>query len=360
VLITIGITLYNKSGLLDGLEPLNEVSRKCRDIELLVVDDCSTDSSYLEARDVLPLCTRYIRHKENSGVSAARNTIITNATGIYLSFIDADDTIDAKELIRLIEEIRKEVSEKAHDIIISPYKVTNKGKDRDSSKSRKQAIKKYPNSQEVLETIENYLLRPNRDLNLVRCLGKFFNLGILRKHCIKFDTSLKNFEDVDFLAKVLRVGARIWSTEIVFYMHQMAELGTSETCNKSRSLVSHAGYIKSTSSMLVTREVLQKKTQLSSSLTAETLNAQAIGAYTCISIVQGCVRINGIKSLFAYSREVKELICIPAIKKAMKKYSHREAGGSWLLASTIRSGNGISTACYGYMKYNRRYGKREL
>lgn len=67
-----------------------------KDIEIITVDDCSTDDS-------LDILKRYaakypqlkvISHKTNGGESKARNTGLDNATGEYLGFVDNDDTID--------------------------------------------------------------------------------------------------------------------------------------------------------------------------------------------------------------------------------------------------------------------------
>lgn len=66
-----------------------------RDIEILLIDDGSTDSSG-QLCDCLALTDSRIRvlHKANGGPSDARNTGIDHARGEYLIFIDSDDYID--------------------------------------------------------------------------------------------------------------------------------------------------------------------------------------------------------------------------------------------------------------------------
>ena len=64
------------------------------DFELILVDDGSTDSSG-------DICNRYSRqdnrirviHKQNGGLSDARNAGMKSAAGRYFSFIDSDDTV---------------------------------------------------------------------------------------------------------------------------------------------------------------------------------------------------------------------------------------------------------------------------
>jgi len=86
--------------------------------EVILVDDGSTDSSPL-------ICDRYSSsdprfktvHKENGGVSSARNAGINLAKGEYLMFIDADDALLPDALERVMEGALSE------DIIIGGYAV---------------------------------------------------------------------------------------------------------------------------------------------------------------------------------------------------------------------------------------------
>jgi glycosyltransferase involved in cell wall biosynthesis len=76
-----------------------------QDLELLVVDDGSTDDTGAA------LCRygasiRVIR-QENSGVAVARNRGIAESRGRYIAFLDADDTWSANKLVRQIEEVKR-------------------------------------------------------------------------------------------------------------------------------------------------------------------------------------------------------------------------------------------------------------
>lgn len=74
-----------------------------REIELILVDDGSTDSSPL-------ICDRYMQkdarvkvlHQSNGGVSLARNKGLDMATGDYISFVDPDDWIEQDMYDRLM------------------------------------------------------------------------------------------------------------------------------------------------------------------------------------------------------------------------------------------------------------------
>lgn len=78
------------------------------DLECIVVDDGSTD----DTQDVLARIPdprlRVVRHKQNLGVSAARNTGLDNARGAFLAFLDADDLWSPHYLQRQVALMRAE------------------------------------------------------------------------------------------------------------------------------------------------------------------------------------------------------------------------------------------------------------
>lgn len=79
-----------------------------RDLEILLVDDGSTDGTG-------ELCDRLaaedgriqVYHKENGGSSSARNLGLSHAHGDYVGFVDSDDYIEPGMYERLLEGIRK-------------------------------------------------------------------------------------------------------------------------------------------------------------------------------------------------------------------------------------------------------------
>ena len=67
-------------------------------IELIIIDDGSTDNSVQKIIELIPLCKqRFIRfkflHRENKGLSATLNEAIAWCTGIYFSAIASDDVM---------------------------------------------------------------------------------------------------------------------------------------------------------------------------------------------------------------------------------------------------------------------------
>lgn len=115
--ISIIVPIYNAEDYLDRcLESIFEQS--FTSYEVILVDDGSTDSSPL-------ICDRYSAtdprfrtvHKENGGVSSARNAGINLAKGEYIMFVDSDDTLLPDALERMMEGVSGE------DLVIGGHTV---------------------------------------------------------------------------------------------------------------------------------------------------------------------------------------------------------------------------------------------
>lgn len=88
-LISVIVSAYNVSKF---IEPVihSVLNQTYRNIEIIVVDDCSTDDTAAKLagfRDKI----RVVRHGKNSGASAARNTGIDRSRGGVVAFLDGDD-----------------------------------------------------------------------------------------------------------------------------------------------------------------------------------------------------------------------------------------------------------------------------
>lgn len=95
------------------------INQSFADFELLLIDDGSKDKSGAICDEYADKDDRIrVFHKENGGVSSARNLGLENARGEWLSFIDGDD-----EITEGYFNIRQE--HEGVDVIIKPYCVEN-------------------------------------------------------------------------------------------------------------------------------------------------------------------------------------------------------------------------------------------
>lgn len=69
-------------------------------LEILIVDDCSTDDTSKVAAKLAESDPRiqFLRNPHNFGVSKSRNLMIDRATGEYVAFLDSDDTWEPNKL----------------------------------------------------------------------------------------------------------------------------------------------------------------------------------------------------------------------------------------------------------------------
>ena len=84
------------------------LQQEFEDMEIILVDDASPDNCP-QICDKLQQEHSNIRtiHQQNGGLSAARNTGITNACGKYVYFVDSDDTILPDCLERIMAVAQK-------------------------------------------------------------------------------------------------------------------------------------------------------------------------------------------------------------------------------------------------------------
>lgn len=159
-----------------------------KNLEVILVDDCGTDKSMEIANKIItPYQTSYdikfIHHKQNRGLSAARNSGVRIATGEYIYFLDSDDFLPPNAIYALVQPILKQP---AIDFVIGKVQTTGEKK------------VSYPLN------IDNYLNK-NEDIFAAYLQNKWnvmaYNKLINRNFFIKYNLYfMEGFlhEDVDF------------------------------------------------------------------------------------------------------------------------------------------------------------------
>ena len=113
--VSVIIPVYNVEPYLK--ECLNSIiNQTLKDIEIICIDDCSTDNSYQILEEYSKKDNRIIilkNEKNTGGPSTARNKGIDLAKGDYLYFIDSDDYIENN----FLEEMYNTAKEYNTDIV---------------------------------------------------------------------------------------------------------------------------------------------------------------------------------------------------------------------------------------------------
>lgn len=116
-LVSVIVPIYNVETYLSRcIESL--VNQTYPTVEILLVDDCSTDDSIKIAQEYAqqyPDKCKLIRHEENKGQAAARNSGIVSASGDWLTFVDSDDWVTLDYVQTLVETADRELA----DVVLS-------------------------------------------------------------------------------------------------------------------------------------------------------------------------------------------------------------------------------------------------
>ncbi|MEH6958080.1 bifunctional glycosyltransferase/CDP-glycerol:glycerophosphate glycerophosphotransferase [Neobacillus drentensis] len=189
--VSVIVTVYNQELYLkECLESV--VSQTLRDLEIIIVDDGSTDSSREIAEEYAKSYQNVtILKQKNKGVSSARNTGLKNARGAYVAFLDGDDfvNLDAYEL--LYNAAQKEGA----DTAIGNITCFNENRQWKLSYMSKVLQKNLPFVRHI---------KTNPELNLTPSVNnKIFKRELIQSNKILFDESLFIGEDLLFTQQCL-------------------------------------------------------------------------------------------------------------------------------------------------------------
>lgn len=104
-MVSIIITLYNKDKSIRRAI-LSAINQTYRDIEIIVIDDCSTDDSKKICEEYNESIKLYSTEK-NSGLPNSRRLGIEMAKGEFITFIDADDYLNHGAISECVNEHKR-------------------------------------------------------------------------------------------------------------------------------------------------------------------------------------------------------------------------------------------------------------
>ena len=103
-LVSVVIPAYNRAALIG--ESLESVyAQTYEPLEVIVVDDGSSDDLASALSPYLDRGLRLIRHEVNKGAPAARNTGIAEAKGEFIAFLDSDDLWEPDKTARQVSAL---------------------------------------------------------------------------------------------------------------------------------------------------------------------------------------------------------------------------------------------------------------
>ncbi|MDR2840027.1 MAG: glycosyltransferase [Paludibacter sp.] len=181
-LISIIIPVYNAENYLN--QCIESIINQCyNNFELIIIDDGSTDKSGHICDEFAEKDNRInVIHKQNGGVSSARNAGIDAANGDWICFVDSDDLLENTFLQNIINNIAENVQ-----LVATGYREQNRKGNWNVYLPEKQVF----SNKQILLFYEQYL---------TSCIcrapwGKLFLKSVIDENAIRFDQSIGFGED---------------------------------------------------------------------------------------------------------------------------------------------------------------------
>lgn len=199
--LSIIINVYNQEELI--LKALDSLPKR-KDIEIIVIDDGSTDLTYTNTVKWSETNKQFFgnvyvdKNEQNMGTGYTKQKAYDLASGEYLITLDSDDYVYTEEYSKAIDELYKDHPE--NEILILDY-IENNGNITKSIATN--ATWKY-----------------------------FINLSWLRSTGIKFDTSLRWAEDWKLMAQLHKLNPIKTRLDILAYHYNCPREGSLSQLNQ--------------------------------------------------------------------------------------------------------------------------------
>lgn len=232
--ITIGVTCFNAEQTI-GRALQSALSQSWPDLEVVVVDDASSDNSWKIIGQFATSDPRIkpIRRVANDGPAAARNTILDSATGSLVAYFDDDDE-SLPERVRVQYEALRAYEVAGNVGLIACYAT---------------GLRRYPNGYELHmpaigsqpevpkgEAVSDYLLFNDRKEGLFYGAGTPTCALMARLTTFRavggFDNDLRRVEDADFAIRLALAGGHfVGCPQLLFVQH--ATVASDKTPHKN-------------------------------------------------------------------------------------------------------------------------------
>lgn len=216
---------YNRNSLVSVIIPVYNVEKylsQCVDsvinqtyknLEILLINDGSTDDSG-------KICDEYARkdtrvkviHKENGGLSSARNKGIREAIGDYLMFLDSDDYLENDNCLLPTSKIL--LSGQDIDIVFFRFK---------SLYGKENKIKEdglfYPESLNCMDSKNTLKYLVSHDLLWGSACAKITRSSFIKQNNLYFKKGIKS-EDIEWILRLANCLPKYFFTNGSFYIYR--------------------------------------------------------------------------------------------------------------------------------------------
>ncbi len=312
------------------------INQTFKDIEIILVNDGSPDKCGEIANDYQEKDSRIkVIHKDNGGVSKARNVGIQCATGKYVVFVDPDDWIE----LDMYENMYLKAEVTSCDMVICDYIVesTSLGAYREkfpfpqnkvlSGENIKKEILSYFIKSETCGTIWN----------------KMYKRNIITKHNIKFPSEIGVGEDYLFNLEYLTYTNSLIYMPTPFYHYDVRQGSAMSKYWGNKFEMYNTIHNE-------TMKYMQKWDMISSEYVVDEIKKYLIWVDVCI---QEEFKNDNTKTILERIKHIKNIISAPDVCKsitALKNYEVDWKFNNKLMLHAIKNNNSFEAAFWGMVK----------
>ena len=198
------------------------LNQQLKDIEIILVDDGSSDKSG-EICDYYAQLDKRVQvlHLENQGASNARNRGIELASGDFIGFVDADDWIDKDMYLDMLDKMIRVNT----DVVICSNVIFN-GESELYAGFPWEDHSVFGNKEIAEQVIPAFLAPMDIEANsqqivmgsVWKCL---FRKEVIRRNKIKFDSQIKYAEDLIFVLQFLSKSKKVLVINAPYYHYRL-------------------------------------------------------------------------------------------------------------------------------------------
>lgn len=245
VLLSIIVPIYNVEKYLE--ECLDSLLLGMQDkCEIILVDDGSKDSSS-------DICEKYakndarirVNHKENGGLSSARNVGLSMATGKYITFVDSDDKVFPES----IPDICRRIEFSETDIyFLRLFKLYPDGQLHDLGDGIQASGLQFQSKDDIIKYLSSRPKFPGS------ACGKLFRRAFLLEHDLHFPYDRRYSEDLGFIRDCILYAKSFDALDIPYYQYRQNRAGSITNQITSKNFYDLLLFITESVDMLTTEK----------------------------------------------------------------------------------------------------------
>jgi len=204
------------------------VNQKTNNIEIIFIDDGSTDNTYMKATEILSCLSedKYsVVRTKNNGVASARNTGIDIARGEYIYFLDSDDYIADD----FIEQIMPLIKEYSYDVVCWGYDMVNDDKDKAVLYTDCHKLQEMEKS--GIGFLKDIIINRSISLSTINTLVR---RALIERTGLRFYDGCSCGEDIEFIYKLLLDSESVFMLGKVISFYTIRENSMTNSYNPRR------------------------------------------------------------------------------------------------------------------------------